>query len=79
MALWPRLVLDEAAALVVDSRGPRGEHRRSHWQTVLPLLAARPQRVEPGDAVVVRAAVELGKGVAEPLRYSLQGEIRKET
>ena len=67
--------MDEEASLVVDSRGPRGEHRKSHWQTVLPLLSARPQPVDAGDTVVLRAAVELGRGVAEPPRYSLQGEI----
>jgi len=77
LALWPRLVLDKEAALVVESRGPRGEHRKSHWQTVLPLLSARPQPVDAGDTVVVRATVELGRGVAEPLRYSLAGEVRK--
>jgi protein arginine N-methyltransferase 1 len=75
LALWPRLLMDEEASLVVDSRGPRGEHRKSHWQTVLPLLSARPQPVDAGDTVVLRAAVELGRGVAEPPRYSLQGEI----
>lgn len=73
--MWPRLVLDEEATLVVDSRGPLGEHRKSHWQTVLPLLAARPQPVEAGDSIEIRAAVELGSGVAEPPRYSLEGTV----
>ena len=77
LAMWPRLVLDEEATLVVDSRGPLGEHRKSHWQTVLPLLAARPQPVEAGDSIEIRAAVELGGGVAEPPRYSLEGMVRK--
>ena len=77
LAMWPRLVLDEEATLVVDSRGPLGEHRKSHWQTVLPLLAARPQPVEAGDSIEIRATVELGSGVAEPPRYSLQGTVRR--
>ena len=75
LALWPRLVLDETT--VVDSRGhPRGEPQKSHWQTVLPLLAPRPQPVAPGDTLVVRAAVEV-KRVEEPLRYTLEGELQK--
>ena len=77
LAMWPRLVLDDEATLVVESRGPHGEHRKSHWQTVLPLLSARPQPIDAGDTVVVRAAVELGSGVANPLRYTLEGEVRK--
>ena len=55
LALWPRLVLDEEAALVVESRGPRGEHRKSHWQTVLPLLSAPPESRAP--------AIALGKAI----------------
>ena len=30
IAMWPRLVLDEEGSLVVESRGPRGEHQKSH-------------------------------------------------
>lgn len=36
-----RLVLDLDGELVVDARGPSGEHRPSHWHTVLPLLSPR--------------------------------------
>jgi hypothetical protein len=76
VALWPRLILDEAGTLVVESRGPRGEHQKSHWQTVLPLLAARPVRVEGGAALRLSYEVDVRDGkVDTPLVYSLEAEI----
>ena len=76
IAMWPRLILDEEATLIVESRGPKGEHQKSHWQTVLPLMAARPPAVEPGSVVRVAYSVDLRDGkVASPLKYLLEGEI----
>ena len=77
VALWPRLVLDPAGKYVCESRGPRGEHQKSHWQTVLPLMASRPVSVDP-ESGVVRAtlSVDLQDGkVTSPLRYLLEGEV----
>ena len=42
---------------------------------MLPLMAARPQPVEPGDAIRVEASIELGGAVAAPARYALRAEI----
>ena len=61
--------------IVVESRGPRGETRKSHWQTVLPLLADRPRAVAAGDSLTVEASVTLGRAVAEPPRYALRAEL----
>ena len=77
IAMWPRLTLDPEGSLVVESRGPRGEHQKSHWQTVLPLMASRPVSVDP-ESGVVRAtlSVDLQDGkVTSPLRYLLEGEV----
>lgn len=77
IAMWPRLVLDEAGTLIVESRGPRGEHQKSHWQTVLPLMSSRPPSVEPGSSVVrasFRVDVRDGR-TTTPLRYMLEGEV----
>ena len=38
VALWPRLILDPKGDIVVESRGPRGEGQKSHWQ-MKPTLA----------------------------------------
>jgi SAM-dependent methyltransferase len=75
VACWPRLVLDPQGTLVVDSRGPRGEHQKSHWQTVLPLLSARPVTVKPGEVVEIEAKVTLGKAVDVPPSYRLRGRV----
>lgn len=75
VACWPRLVLDPAGELVVESRGPHGESQKSHWQTVLPLLAARPVAVAPGDSVLVDVRVTLGAAVDAPPRYAFTGEV----
>ena len=76
IAMWPRLILDEAGTLVVESRGAKGEHQKSHWQTVLPLMSARPASVAAGSTVRVSYEVDLRDGkVNTPLRYALEGEI----
>ena len=76
LALWPRLVLDPEGALVVESRGPRGEHAKSHWQTVVPLMAARPALVAPSQTVTASFEVDLRDGKpTTPLKYSLAAEI----
>lgn len=76
IALWPRLVLDPEGALVVESRGPRGEHAKSHWQTVVPLMAARPAPVGPSQMVTASFEVDLRDGRPNtPLQYSLTAQI----
>ena len=77
IALWPRLVLDPEGTIVVESRGPRGETQKSHWQTVLPLLAARPVEVAPQDALRLDATVQLGQAIDFPLAYELKLRVDK--
>ena len=77
VAMWPRLVLgaDDDEALYVEARGLDGNPRRSHWQLVMPLLSAQPQRVSAGDRVRVDSTVELGARVDVPVRYQLDVNI----
>jgi len=75
LAMWPRLILDEPGELVVESRGPRGQPQKSHWQTVLPLLASRPVRIAAGAVLALEAKVELGGAVDAPPRYELRGQV----
>ena len=53
----------------------RGESRKSHWQTVLPLLSARPVDVTERSAVTLRYEVDLGREVAAPPKYKLDGDV----
>ncbi|KAJ1447412.1 S-adenosyl-L-methionine-dependent methyltransferase [Pelagophyceae sp. CCMP2097] len=73
MALWPTLVLDGETS--VRSRGPVGEHQKSHWQTVLELMAAAPVAVRAGDRVEIDFDVTLENDVTKPLRYDLRGKV----
>lgn len=77
LACWPALVLDPEGELIVRSRGSHGEPQKSHWQTVLPLFCARPLPVHEGDQLVIMPTVELPERVDSPLRYKLQGELRR--
>ncbi|KAL1499717.1 hypothetical protein AB1Y20_012404 [Prymnesium parvum] len=76
IAFWPRLLLDPEGTLVVESRGPQGEHQKSHWQTVLPLLAAKPVPVEPSQTIRVTFEADLRDGKPDtPLMYTLAAEV----
>ena len=75
VGFWPRLVLDEAETLVVESRGVDGSAQRSHWQTVLPLLSASPERVSAGDVLHVEATIDLGDAIDVPVRYELHATV----
>ena len=75
VALWPRPILDSDGEFVCQSRGARGESRKSHWQTVLPLLSARPVDVTERSAVTLRYEVDLGREVAAPPKYKLDGDV----
>ena len=75
VALWPRLILDPKGDIVVESRGPRGEGQKSHWQTVLALLAPRPVPVAAGSMLQLEATVKLGAAVDVPPVYELQARV----
>eukprot|EP00320_Phaeocystis_rex_P003086 CAMPEP_0119062146 /NCGR_PEP_ID=MMETSP1178-20130426/5804_1 /TAXON_ID=33656 /ORGANISM="unid sp, Strain CCMP2000" /LENGTH=478 /DNA_ID=CAMNT_0007043407 /DNA_START=16 /DNA_END=1452 /DNA_ORIENTATION=- len=74
IALWPRIVFDEAGSLAYDSREhPYGEHQMSHWQTFVPYVGRRPVRVEPEDVISAAWEVDLQDGkVTTPLKYSIE-------
>ena len=62
--------------LVVESRGPRGEHQKSHWQTVLAVMHDRPWEVRPGDRVRLDTAeVTLAGPVNKPAKYAITGAV----
>lgn len=75
MAFWPRLVLDEAGEIVVESRGPLGEHQKSHWQTVVALMSPTPVPVRAGDVLTLSESAELQQDILSPIKYSLNAEI----
>ena len=75
LGLWPRLVLDEEASLVVETRASNGSARRSCWETVMPLLCAAPERVAPGDVLEVDSTVELGSAVDDPVAYTVRARV----
>eukprot|EP00435_Cladocopium_sp_Y103_P076239 s154_g83.t2 len=76
MAIWPRLILDPEAKIVVESRGPKGEHQKSHWPTLLTLMSPTPVPVEPEDTLDITETTELSKGdILVPVKYSFQGTL----
>ena len=96
IATWPRLFLqidDEddniassrsTTSITVESRQyPNGEHQRSHWQTVLPIMAARPvPDLVGGERVVVNfsrqeplSSSSKSSSFPPPPRYSLEGNV----
>ena len=73
LGLWPRLIMDEEASLVVETRGSDGRPRRSCWELLLPLLCGTPMRVAAGDALRMDATVRLGAAIDDPVYYEVQG------
>uniref|UniRef100_A0A7S4SJ80 Protein arginine N-methyltransferase n=1 Tax=Alexandrium monilatum TaxID=311494 RepID=A0A7S4SJ80_9DINO len=75
MAFWPRLMLDPAGEIVVESRGPMGEHQKSHWQTLLALMSPTPVPVRPGQTLRITETADLQGDILAPAKYSLRGEL----
>lgn len=75
MAIWPRLILDPEAKILVESRGPNGEHQKSHWPTLLSLMSPFPVPVEPEDTLSITETSELSKDILVPVKYSFQGTL----
>ena len=75
IALWPRLFLNDN--VVIDSRSyPAGNHQRSHWQTVLPIMSARPVGgLKGGEQVQVTAEFLLPESVTKAPAYRLFGNV----
>jgi len=75
MAFWPRLILDEAGEIVVMSRGPLGEHQKSHWQTLLALMTPTPVPVKAGSTLQITERAELQSDILAAAKYELDGVI----
>mmetsp|Transcript_11500 Transcript_11500/g.32590 ORF Transcript_11500/g.32590 Transcript_11500/m.32590 type:complete len:513 (+) Transcript_11500:72-1610(+) len=80
LALWPRLMLpgsDDAEEYVINSRGhPDGGQRRSHWQTVLPIMGPEPAAdIRGGDRIEVTCEFEAPVGVTKAPRYSVVADV----
>ena len=80
VAFWPRLMLpgsDDAEQYVIDSRShPDGNQRRSHWQTVLPIMGAEPAvGIQGGDRIEVSCEFDAPAGVAKAPRYSVVADV----
>eukprot|EP00545_Synedropsis_sp_CCMP1620_P002541 CAMPEP_0119023212 /NCGR_PEP_ID=MMETSP1176-20130426/29544_1 /TAXON_ID=265551 /ORGANISM="Synedropsis recta cf, Strain CCMP1620" /LENGTH=499 /DNA_ID=CAMNT_0006978247 /DNA_START=39 /DNA_END=1538 /DNA_ORIENTATION=- len=75
IAFWPRLILGDN--IVVDSRGyGDGKQQRSHWQTVLPIMAGRPiGGLQGGEKISVKVDFNVPSVVAKPCQYSLVGKV----
>lgn len=74
VALWPRLLLDDDVQ--IDSRHfPDGGHQKSHWQTVLPIMATDPVAVKGGDRIDVSFDFDVPSEVTKPSSYRISGNV----
>jgi len=77
IAFWPRLILDAKGDNIVNSRKfPTGEQQRSHWQTVLPIMAAEPVAdLHGGEKIEVEGMFNLAAKVNQQSQYRLSGTV----
>jgi len=82
IAMWPRLFLDcsmtNEEVVVINSRGyPKGAHQRSHWQTVLPIMADRPiGPLKGGETISVDFDFTIPiTRITQPAKYSITGTV----
>jgi hypothetical protein len=74
IALWPRLILDDD--ITINSRHyPDGDHQRSHWQTVLPIMSPVPVAVKGDDRITVDFEYEVPASVTTPPSYKITGSV----
>jgi len=76
IAMWPRIVLDAEGQVLINTRTyPKGDHQKSHWQTVLPIMSDVPVRVKDGDEVRVTVDFNVPDSVLSAPTYKLDGDI----
>merc|ERR1712083_17063 len=75
MAFWPKLILDTKGDIFVESRGPKGEHQKSHWQTVLSLMTPVPVPVKAGDTIKIAESADFRTDVLDATKYFVNGEL----
>lgn len=74
IALWPRLLLGDGVE--INSRHyPDGGHQKSHWQTVLPIMAPEPVPVKAGDQITVTFDFNVSSEVTKPPSYKISGDV----
>ena len=75
IASWPRLILTDS--LVIDSRKySTGDHQKSHWQTVLPIMKERPiGGLKGNEKIKVSVDFSLPEDVSISPRYRMEGVI----
>ena len=74
IALWPRLLLGDGVE--INSRHfPDGGHQKSHWQTVLPIMALEPVPVKAGDEITVNFDFDVSPEVTKPPSYKISGNV----
>jgi len=76
MAFWPKLILDPAGKIVVESRGPAGEHQKSHWPTLLSLMNPEPVPVKAGQKFTLREAADFDGDILGPAKYTLKADLK---
>jgi hypothetical protein len=76
LAMWPRLRLD--AQTTVNSRGARGEPRKSHWQTVLALMSPLPLPVVEGQSLRLFAGVDLSRSGGAAPYYLIEAALEEQ-
>jgi hypothetical protein len=81
IAFWPRLFLPGVSGAsdqyVISSRNhPDGFAQKSHWQTVLPIMAATPARgIQGGDKINVVCNFDVPDGAATAPRYRVDAQV----
>lgn len=76
IAMWPRILLDTEEQILINTRTyPKGDHQKSHWQTVLPIMSDEPVRVKDGDEVLVTVDFNVPDSVLSAPTYKLDGDI----
>lgn len=75
VAFWPKLTLDTAGEIVVESRGPLGEHQKSHWQTLVSLMSPEPVPVKVDDRIRITESANFDRDILAAAKYTLNGEI----
>mmetsp|Transcript_91405 Transcript_91405/g.295685 ORF Transcript_91405/g.295685 Transcript_91405/m.295685 type:complete len:449 (+) Transcript_91405:64-1410(+) len=75
IAFWPKLILNTAGTIVVESRGPNGEHQKSHWQTLMSLVTPIPVPIKAGDSIVLTEQVDLQRDILSPGKYDLNVKL----
>merc|ERR1712127_304410 len=77
IAFWPRLILDNNNSkstddIIVNSRSyPNGNHQKSHWQTVLPIMTGNTpiMDLKDGDKVMAKLDFEAPTAVTKTPTY----------